>query len=169
MIFHKLWVQGFLPYFFLIASFYMWKGCVSSLFSYHLTGSLCWNDHLWLLLNLSLNYCLPRQSAHLSLVLSKLIFSYLPVDVMGLWPGKAGLHNSNLSLSLFITLQFTCLPQTLSAEVLCHCLVHRWTNWIGAKRPQPFGIAAKRGHAYWWLPMINILRSVKEPVFNPRS
>lgn len=136
VIFHKLCVQRSLPCSFPIASFYTWKGCVSSLFSYHLTGSLCWNDHLWLLLNLSLNYCLPRQSARLSLVLCKLVFSYLPVGVMGLWPGKSGLPSSNLSLSLFITLQFTCLPQTLSAEVLCHFLVHRQTNWIVAKSPQ---------------------------------
>lgn len=151
MFFHKLCVQGSLPYFFLMASFYTWKGCVSSLFSYHLTGSLCWNDHLWLLLNLFLRYCLPRQSACLSLMLCKLVFSYLPEDVMRLWPGKSDLHNSNLPLSLFIILQFTCLPQTLSAEVLPHCLVHQWTNWIVAKRPQPLGITAKCGCPYWWL------------------
>lgn len=111
MIFHNLCILGSLPYFFPIASFYTWKGCVSSLFSYHLTGSLCWNDHLWLLLNLSLNYCLPRQPACLSLVLCKLVFSYLPVSVMGLWPGKSGLLNSNLSLSLFIYIVFHRLQQ----------------------------------------------------------
>ena len=158
MIFHKLCVQGFLPYFFLIVSFYMWKGCISSLFSYHLTGSLCQNDHLWLLLNLSLDYSLPRQSVRLSLELCKLVFSYLPVVVMGPWPGKSGLHNTSLSLYLFITLQFTYLLQTLSAEVLCRCLVHWWRNWIVPKRLQPLGMAAKCGRGYWWLPMINILR-----------
>lgn len=105
MIFHKR-KQGSLPCFFLVASFCRWKGCVISLFSCQLTGSLCSSVHLWLLLNLSMNYCLPRQSACLSLVLYKLLFSYLLVGVTGLWPGKAGLHNSNPSLSLFTTFQF---------------------------------------------------------------
>lgn len=108
-------------------------------------------------------FCLPRQSACLSLVLCKLVFSYLPMSVMGPWPGKSGLRNSNLPLSLFI-----CLPQASAAEVLCHC-VHQWTHWIMAKGPQPFGFAAKRGCVYWWLPMIHILRLMEESVFNPDS
>lgn len=95
-------------------------------------------------------------------------FSYVPVGVMGLWSGKSGLHNNDLSFSLFITPQLTCLPQILSIKFLCHCLSHQWANELWQKS-QSCGITAKCGHVHWWPAMINILSSMKEPVFNPHS